>query len=138
MQKRHAETVIDKPADVVWARIRDFGDITWIPNTESCVLEGDERRVSRAAWDFDLVQRLVNHDDAARTYSYTLAQPLDFSVFFGPDHMVNVIDGTIAVIPQGDSASLVTWDIETEDFMIEGTHKEYQEALESLKAQLGG
>jgi hypothetical protein len=52
--------------------------------------------------------------------------------------MVNVIDGTIAVIPQGDSASLVTWDIETEDFMIEGTHKEYQAALESLKAQLGG
>ena len=138
MQKRRAETVIDRPADVVWARIRDFGDITWIPNTESCALEGDDRRISRAAWDFDLVQRLVNHDDVARTYSYTLAEPLDFSVFFGPDHMVRVIDGTIAVTPEGDSASRVTWDIATEDFMIEGTHKEYQEALESLKAQLGG
>ncbi len=84
------------------------------------------------------MQRLVNHDDAARTYSYTLAEPLDFSVFFGPDHMVNVIDGTITVIPHGETSSLVTWDIETEDFMIEGVHKEYQEALESLKAQLGG
>jgi Polyketide cyclase / dehydrase and lipid transport len=136
MQRRRAETVIERPADVVWARIRDFGDITWIPNTESCVLEGSDRRVSRAAWDFDLMQRLVDHDDEARTYSYTLAEPLDFSVFFGPDHMVTMIDGTIAVIPHGESVSMVTWDIETEDFMIDGVHKEYQEALESLKSQL--
>jgi hypothetical protein len=136
-QQRRAETAIDKPADEVWARVRDFGDISWIPNTEQCTFDGKIRRISRAAWDFDLQQRLTNFDDATRTYSYDLVEPLDFSVFFGPDHMVKVITGTLVVNPQGES-SYVTWDIETEDFMIEGVYAEYQASLENLKLLLEG
>ena len=30
-EKRRAEIVINKPADEVWARVRDFGDITLDP-----------------------------------------------------------------------------------------------------------
>jgi hypothetical protein len=32
----------------------------------------------------------------------------------------------------------VTFDVETEDFLIEGTHAEYQAAMDSLKAELEG
>ena len=138
MEKRRAETVIEKPADEVWARIRDFGDITWIPDTEFCTVEGDVRKISRKAWTFELQQRCVNHDDAARTYSYSLPSDLDLSSLIGPGKIVHVLDGTIAVTPAGDSESRVTWDIETEDFLIGGVHAEYQNALESLKHQLEG
>ena len=138
MEKRRAETVIERPADEVWARVRDFGDISWIPNTETCVLDGTDRTVSKEAWDFALVQRLVNHDDEQRTYTYMLPAPIDLSSLIGPGHVVNAIDGTLTVVPQGETASLVTWDIETEDFLIDGTHREYQASLDSLKAELEG
>jgi hypothetical protein len=52
--------------------------------------------------------------------------------------MVHTITGTLKVNPADDSSSYVTWDIETEDFMIEGTHAEYQASLENLKALLEG
>ena len=138
MEKRRAEIIIDRPADEVWAKVRDFGDITWIPNHGDAVMDGNDRSVSKPEWDFVLVQRLVNHDDAARTYSYNLPHELDFSSLLGPGHVVRVLDGTLQVTPDGDSRSVVTWDIETEDFLIGGTHAEYQASLESLKSQLEG
>jgi hypothetical protein len=138
MEKRRAEKVIKKPADEVWARIRDFGDISWIPNAGSCIVEGEDRKVSKPGWGFVLTQRLVNHDDEKHTYSYILPAPLNFESLLGPDHIVRVLEGTISVTPKGGLESTVTWDIETEDFLIEGTHREYQAALESLKAQLRG
>ena len=138
MEKRRAETVINKPANEVWARVRDFGNITWIPNHGDAVMDGDDRTVSKPEWDFVLVQRLVNHDDEQRTYSYILPNPLDFGSLLGPGRVVNVLDGTLAVTPKGDAASVVTWDVETEDFLIGGTHAEYQASLDSLKAELEG
>ena len=66
-QKRRAEQTINKPADEVWGRVRDFGDISWIPNTEACEFDGKVRKVSRAAWDFKLQQRLTNFSDEDRT-----------------------------------------------------------------------
>ena len=138
MEKRRAETVIKRPADAVWARIRDFGDISWIPNAGSCILEGNDRKVSKETWDFVLRQRLVNHDDEQRTYSYDLPAPMNFESLLGPGSIVSVLEGTISVTPKGESESTVTWDLETEDFLIEGTHREYQATLDSLKAELEG
>ena len=138
MQKRHAEAVINKPADVVWARVREFGDISWIPDAEKATMDGNIRTVTREAWTFSLRQRLVNHDDAKRTYSYDLPEDLDLSSLIGPGTIVHALNGTLAVTPKGDDACTVTWDIETEDFLIEGTHAEYQHSLNSLKSQLEG
>ena len=134
--KRRAETVINKPADEVWARVRDFGDISWIPNHGACVVDGDDRKVSKPAWGFVLVQRLVEHDDERRTYSYTLPNEVNFESLLGPGRIVRVIDGTLTITPKGKSESVVTYDVETEDFLIEGPHAEYQSALDSLKAEL--
>jgi hypothetical protein len=138
MEKRRAQTTIDRPADEVWARIGDFGDITWIPQTEHCTLDGDLRRVTKDAWDFDLVQRLVEHDDDRRTYSYDLPEVLNLDSLAGPGAIVHVLNGTLTVTPDGESRSTVTWDIETEDFLIGGTHAEYQNALDAVRAELEG
>lgn len=139
MAKARAETIINRPADEVWARVRNFGDVSWVPNTDTCTLDGDERTI-RMKWmdDFELVQRRVSYDDAGRTFSYALAKEFDLSVIFGPGHVVNQIDGTLAVTPQGDDSSLVTYDVETNDFLIDGTHAEYQGAINNLKALLEG
>jgi hypothetical protein len=101
-------------------------------------VEGDVRKISKDAWGFVLVQRLVDHDDENRTYSYTLPHEVNFESLLGSSRMVGVIDGKLQITPRGDSESLVTFDVETEDFLIEGTHAEYQGALDSLKAELEG
>jgi hypothetical protein len=136
MVKRRAAATINRSADEVWARVRDFGDISWVPKTEECTVYGDERRVSRRDWDFVLVQRLVEHDDAKRTYSYTLPDETVFDSLLGPGHTARLLDGTIAVSPDGPTRATVTWDVDTEEFLINGVHAEYQNALESLKAEL--
>jgi hypothetical protein len=138
MVKRRAETIINRPAGDVWARIGDFGDMSWVRTTEFCEREGDNRRIKRAAWDFDLVQRCVEHDDAGRTYRYDLPEPVDFESLIGPGKIVRLLDGTLTVTPQGDASSLVTWEVDTEDFLVEGVHREYQAALDVLKGDLEG
>jgi hypothetical protein len=138
MEKRRAEATIHAPADEIWARIGDFGDIRWIPGTEHCSMDGAIRSVTKDAWDFDLVQRLVEHDDERRTYSYDLPEALNLESLVGPGTIVHVLNGTLTVTPDGESSSTVTWDIETEDFLIGGTHAEYQNALDTLKADLEG
>ena len=138
MAKARAETTIAKPADEVWGRIRDFVDVSWIPNTESSWMEGDERHVKMQSMSTEVVQRLVDHDDEGRTYSYGLPRPIDLESILGPGHVVEKIDATITVTPSGDSESYVTYDVDTEDFMVDHVHEEYQGALDNLKALLEG
>jgi hypothetical protein len=138
MEKRRAETVIAKSADEIWARVGDFGDISWIPNVEEWTFDGESRRITRKAWDFVLVQHLDNYDAANHTYTYSLPAPLSFESLIGPGKIVNTLTGTLAVTPKGADESVVTWDIETEDFLIDGVQAEYQNALEVLKAELEG
>jgi hypothetical protein len=138
MVKRRAETTIKRSADDVWARVRDFGDVTWIPPARECRVEGDLRTVVVPGVDMVLVQRLAHHDDEQRTYTYTLPAPLDLTRVLGPDAMVNLLDGTLTVTPQGEDASFVTWEVDTEEFLVESTHEEYQRGLDTLKAELEG
>ena len=136
-KQARAEQVVNQPADVVWARIGNFGDVSWVPNTDTCtVVDGVRTITMKGMDDFALKQRLVAHDDAERTLSYALAEQFDLSVIFGPGHMVTTINGTLHVVPQGADTSLVTYDVETDDFLIDGTHAEYQGALDNLKQLL--
>jgi len=134
MAKARAQTTIDRPADVVWAKIGDFGDVTWIPRTQSCRLEGDDRSVRMEGMDFDVVQHLMSRDDTNRTYHYRLANPEDLARAIGRE--IPGLEATITVTPNGESSSSVVWDVETVDFMVEGAAAEYQRALENLKALL--
>jgi hypothetical protein len=139
--KKRAEATINKPADEIWARIGNYMNIAWIPGSETavCSLEGNIRTVTRAMWkNFGLVQRLVEHDNKRRTYSFDLPAPLNLASVAGPGKIVHVLNFTLAVTPTSESQSRVTWDIETDDFMIGGVFAEYQKALDTLKATMEG
>ena len=137
MAKARAEQTIDRPADVVWARIRDFGDVTWVPNTASCRLDGDVRTIKMQGRDFEVKERLLGHDDANRACTYDLAEPIDLEAVFGPGFKATHLLATLSVTPKGESSSTVTWDIhDAADALLAGTHAEYQAALDHLKVLL--
>ena len=138
MATARAEVTIEQPADVVWARIRDFGDITWIPNTESCRLDGDDRYIKMQGLDFDIVERLLGHDDPNRTCSYLLLNPDDLARVIGPGHDVHGLEASLSVNSRGESTAWVTWDIDTAEILIGAVQAEYQQALDNLKALLEG
>jgi mxaD protein len=118
---------IDASADDVWAVIGDFGGIgSWMPGIESCRVEGDDRIL--VTMGMEITERLVSKDDAARvlTYSITNGAP------------VETHQGVITVTPTG-ATSQVTWDVDaTPDEMAEVMTSIYQQALEALKAKVGG
>jgi hypothetical protein len=141
IEKRHAEATINRGADDIWAVIGNFLDISWIPGSEQAraTMNGDLRTVTRDGWDkigFKLVQRLTEHDNDRWTYSYVLPEPVSFEAMAGPGRIAHAIDGTLKVTPISETQSLVTWDLEAEDFLIDGAHKEYQNALDTVKARL--
>jgi hypothetical protein len=136
MAKDRAQTIIERPAEVVWAKVGDFADVTWIPRTQSSTLEGDDRSVRMEGMDFDLVQRLLERDDTTRSYRYCLANPGDLERAIGRE--VPGLEAVIAVTPNDESSCTVTWDVEAADFMVAGAAGEYQRALENLKAILEG
>jgi Polyketide cyclase / dehydrase and lipid transport len=140
-ETRRAEATINRPASEIWARIGNFTDISWIPGSEEAraTMNGDLRTVRRDAWDkigFSLTQRLTNHDDAQFTYSYVLPAPVNFEKIVGRALIAHAIDGTLRVTPLSETQSHVTWELETEDFLIDGAFKEYQKALDTVKAQM--
>ena len=114
--KKCAEATINKPADEIWARIGNFTDISWIPGSEEAraTMDGDLRTVTRDAWEkigFSLQQRLTDHDDKRRTYSYVLPEPVNFEKIAGPGKIANAIDGTLTVTSPTGCGTQVTMDI---------------------------
>jgi Polyketide cyclase / dehydrase and lipid transport len=109
MTGAQAEVTIDKPADEVWNLIGDFGNLSWIPNTKSLQLDDDIRTFQLG--DSIVKHCLVGHDDTARSYTYALASDV------APDSgaVVQAIEATISVVPDGPSACTVTWTSETEE-----------------------
>jgi hypothetical protein len=139
--KKRAEATIDKPADEIWAIIGNFTEIGWIPGSEEAraTMNGDLRTVTRDSWDkigFSLTQRLTEHDDKRHTYSYVLPEPVSFEKMGAVGKVANKIDGTLSVTPITDTQSHVTWDLEAEDFLIDGAFREYQKALDTVKAKM--
>ena len=60
------------PPDAAWALAGDPARVTeWFPAAVECEVVGDERRVVLAN-GARLVERLVDHDDVAREYSYVV------------------------------------------------------------------
>ncbi len=138
MALARAETTIGQPADVVWARIRDFGDITWIPNTESCRMEGDVRHIRMVGLEFEVIEELLAQDDAERSCAYRLVNPEDLARILGPGKEVASLEATLRVTDLEPAAALVTWDIDTDDLLVASVQAEYQAALDNLKALLVG
>jgi carbon monoxide dehydrogenase subunit G len=124
MGEARAEITIDRPADEVWAKLGNFGDLTWMPGIETCELAGDDRILGR--FGMRIVERQLARDDENRTYTYGIVEG---------DMKPEVHRATVTVMPAG-SGSFVTWDVETDDDMVEVMQGAYTGALAALKEQL--
>ena len=124
MGEARAEITIDRPADDVWAKVGNFGELAWMPGVETCELEGDNRVLGM--FGMRIVEQLFARDDEARTLTYGIVEG---------DMRPEVHRATITVMPAG-SGSFVTWDVETDDNMVEVMQGAYSGALTALKEQL--
>jgi hypothetical protein len=126
MGEARAEITIDRPADDVWAVIGNFGELTWMPGVETCELDGDDRILGM--FGMRIVERQLARNDEDRTLTYGIVDG---------DMKPEVHRATITVMPAG-SGSFVTWDVETDDNMVEVMQGAYTGALGALKEQLEG
>ena len=124
MGEARSEITIDRSADDVWAKIGNFGDLAWMPGVETCELEGDDRVLGM--FGMRVVERQYSRDDENRTYTYGIVEG---------DMKPEVHRATVTVMPAG-SGSFVTWDVETDDNMVEVMQGAYTGALAALKEQL--
>ena len=124
MGEARAEITIDRPADDVWEKVGNFGDLLWMPGIESCELDGDDRVLGM--FGMRIVERLYARDDEARALTYGIVDG---------DMKPEVHRATITVMPAG-SGSFVTWDVETDDAMVEVMQGAYTGALAALKEQM--
>jgi hypothetical protein len=126
MGEARAEITIDRPADEVWAKIGNFGEMTWMPGVETCELDGDDRILGMLG--MRIVERQFARDDEERTLTYSIVDG---------DMKPEVHRATIKVNPAG-SGSFVTWDVTTDDAMVDVMQGAYTGALQALKEQLEG
>ena len=129
MGEARAEVRIDKPADEVWAVIGDYGNLGWMPGVDTCELDpANENDRVLGMFGMRIVERQLARDDAGRTLTYGIVDG---------DMKPEVHEATITVTPEGDG-SHVTWDVTTDDGMVEVMQGAYGGALEALKAKLEG
>ena len=126
MGEARAETTVAKSADEVWGVVGNFGELGWMPGIESCRVEGDDRVIGM--FGMEITERQLRRDDAKRTLTYGIV---------GGPVQVEKHEATITVTPKG-SDSHVTWDVDTDDGMVEMMQGTYQGALDALKAKLEG
>ena len=126
MGEARAEITIDRSADDVWEKIGNFGDLMWMPGIESCELDGDDRVLGM--FGMRIVERQLARDEEGRSLTYGIVEG---------DMKPEVHRATITVMPAG-SGSFVTWDVETDDAMVEVMQGAYTGALAALKEQLEG
>jgi hypothetical protein len=126
MGEARAEITINRSADDVWAKIGNFGEMAWMPGVETCELDGDDRILGM--FGMRIVERQLARDDEARTLTYGIVEG---------DMKPEVHEATITVMPAG-SGSFVTWDVTTDDAMVEVMQGAYTGALTVLKEQMEG
>ncbi|HEY5023724.1 MAG TPA: SRPBCC family protein [Acidimicrobiales bacterium] len=124
MGKARAEIDIDRSADEVWAVTGDFGGIgDWMPGIESCHLDGDDRVLKMGG--MEIIERLERRDEEERELVYGIV---------GGVPVINH-KATITVTPNG-AGSHVTWDVDTDDDLLDMMHQVYQQSLQALKDHL--
>ncbi len=143
MTKVSYSTVLDHPADQVWAVIRDFNSYpVWVASvTESHLEDGKSGDAVGAIRDSEesgtrIRQRLLAHSDLDRFYTYESCGPLGAITFYqGTGRVTPIIDGNRAFVEWS-----VTFDCPAQEQM--NCAKALEEAmpqwLKSLQAVLEG
>lgn len=114
---------LDSAGDKVWNLIGGFNDLSdWHPAIEKSELsENDSVRTLYLAGGGEIVEKLLNHDNNARTYSYAITDsPLPVAEY----------SAVLKVIEQGSDKSIVEWSAE---FNAEGaTESEAEGVIEGI------
>jgi hypothetical protein len=92
---------IDRPAAEVWAVLRDFGNVPWMPGGDQATVEGSGVGMVRVLVGGAVRERLERVDEAAMELSYTI--PLGMPV------PVDDYYATVRVRALGDSSCAVDW-----------------------------
>ena len=88
---------VDASPEAAWAVVGDVTSVPrWYPKYVECEVEGDIRTL-RSADGAELVERLLERDDAERRYSYT--------VIAGPPLRSHL--ASFQVLPHGDGSTIV-------------------------------
>lgn len=126
-----SETImIQRDPDAVWDLVGAPERINeWLPFIATSRVDGD-RRFCSAANGAELEERIVDRNDAARSYQYTIeSSPMP----------IEQILATVAVAPAGTEHTLVTWHTAVEPGeLAEMFAPIYREGLENLKSMLEG
>lgn len=64
------------PAEKLWALVRDFGNIPWIPGGDEATVEGEGIGMVRCLMGGAVRERLESLDEAKRQLGYTIDQGL--------------------------------------------------------------
>jgi hypothetical protein len=126
--------VVATHPDAVWQVAGDAGAIaTWVPAIESSRLEGDLRHATFAGGGGDATERIVEHDDAGRSYVYEyLSGPLALEEYRSQLSVREHADGAEVVWVADFSAGSA----EEEGQLAEAISGIYRGALVELKGRL--
>ncbi len=120
---------INAPAEVVWAILADFGDISWIPLAEKVEVSGKGVGMSRSIYgggDRPVVETLTSVAPERMTLGYEIADnPLPVSRF----------EALVSVAAQSPGSSTLTWKV---DYDASGDNEDdVKAARESVEAVYG-
>jgi hypothetical protein len=126
--------VIAASPDTVWKVVGDVGAIAgWAPAIESCRMEGDVRHATFAGGGGEAAERIVEHDDAARAYSYAyLSGPLPLEVYLSRLSVQDHSEGAEVVWASEFTAATP----EVESQLAAAIADIYRNSLEELKKQV--
>jgi hypothetical protein len=127
MPEARAEVEIDRPADLVWALIGSFDDVSWIPGATALQIDGDIRTFRLG--DSVVRHRLVHAHEPTRSYTYALADETESG---------HANEATIQVFEMSPSTSAVVWTARSERRRgsSEGLSRFFQGILDGVKERL--
>ena len=146
MAKSTVEVTINRPADVVWDAIRDYGDVDWRGGIDSCTVDGDVRTIRPQGMDLVVEETELHRDEANRTFSYGVtAMRGETKLDLGGGRLIDLASmcghhkATMTVVPMDDTSARVVYDLELDDGHDEtlpsGTGQ-YRAVIERLKVAL--
>lgn len=103
--------MLDAPVATVWARLGQFGDLSWIPAVRSSTTTKGNSIGSTRSLDFGgaiVTETLVAYSDARHSYSYKI-DATDANRKLVP---ASTVIGTITVSPTLTGGSVLTWSFE--------------------------
>ena len=118
------------PVDTVWALLRDFGNVSWVPGLgDSVRVEGEGVGMSRffGAPGAEIQETLVAFDDSAKTFSYEIPNnlPLPLDQYLA----------TVQLTDLGAGQTQIEWSCEANPT---GTEEEAQAAVTGMYTMMVG